>query len=283
MNLSQCGLADSSKHAVYHPYGEAAKGAPIPQGASREMYLVPLRPTDTLPDFAELTDGFDLPAERPCNIFLAAFVVLKDDDVRSQAPSVAPARAPSYALSPAASSTNTPPLQSAKLQELMKNLNPAAIASLVGPSPQHGGLSPLAPTAVPSHQTPPMPYPPPVAGQPYGYQPGYVPPPPAGGYRPEFQSQGYQPGPSTAWGQPPPGYGPPPSRDYYAPGPPQHGGWEDRGPSYPIGAGGPSGPGRGGAAGRGGARDGHVGRFEGAPRDNGWGARGGAGGRKGPY
>ena len=268
----------SSKHAVYHPYGETAKGAPIPQGAPREMYLVPLRPTDPLPDFAELTDGFDLPAERPCNMFLAAFVVLKDDDVRSSAPPAVPARAPSYALSPTTSNTGTPPLQSAKLQELMKNLNPAAIASLVGPSPPHGGLSPLAPVSGPSQQPLPVHLPPPGSQPPYGYQPGYAPPPPPGEYRPGYQPQGYQPGPPIGWGVAPPGYGPPPARDFFEPGPPHPAGWEARGP-YAV-AGGAAGPNRGGA---GVARGGRGGRFEGAPRDNGWGSRGGAGGGRGSY
>ncbi|ODN77740.1 hypothetical protein L202_04879 [Cryptococcus amylolentus CBS 6039] len=58
------------RHAIYLPYGQH----PLP-GAIKEIYMIPLRPTDALPDFTDLIDGLDVPKEgRTGNVFLGVLV-----------------------------------------------------------------------------------------------------------------------------------------------------------------------------------------------------------------
>ncbi|WVQ72688.1 hypothetical protein IAR50_002248 [Cryptococcus sp. DSM 104548] len=58
------------RHAIYLPYGQHP-----PPGAIKEIYMIPLRPADSLPDFIDLIEGLDMPREgRTGSLFLAVLV-----------------------------------------------------------------------------------------------------------------------------------------------------------------------------------------------------------------
>jgi hypothetical protein len=114
-------LSLRSRHAIYHPYG----GGKPPPGAAKELYLVPLRVTDELPDFTSLFDGFRL--HRTRSIFIGVFIANKE----------------------------APPVHN-DLQALMSSLNPSAIQGLLARAP-----APAAPTSYGQYQYPQYPaYPP---------------------------------------------------------------------------------------------------------------------------
>lgn len=60
-----------SRHGVATPY---AKGTPLPEGSVKDMYLVPLRPDDSL-DFLDLMPNSVLPRARTQNILLGVYVI----------------------------------------------------------------------------------------------------------------------------------------------------------------------------------------------------------------
>lgn len=60
-----------SRHGVSSPY---PKGTPLPEGAIKDMYLVPLRPDESL-DFLDLMPNNVLPRVRTQNILLGAYVI----------------------------------------------------------------------------------------------------------------------------------------------------------------------------------------------------------------
>lgn len=191
------------RHGIYHPFGDRP-----PPGTAREVYLVPLRPSDPVPPvLSEL--GASLPAERRDPVIVAVFLAPVPP---GRSPMDRPAPAPAaYAPPPAPAKRGPPPnaptgprgppssaplgpkstvaaaaaagpvLPNAQLQALMASLDANAIAS-VAKSPATGGASPIPPPAPPAPPAgmPPFagslatPYPP---QQGYGYSPY---PPPAG-------------------------------------------------------------------------------------------------------
>jgi hypothetical protein len=143
---------------------------PVPKYAARELYLVPLRPTDKLPEFTDLLDDFSVPPTRTTSIFLGVFI---GDKKQLQLPP--PTSIPTHAPTPPAPVVALP---NAKLQELMKSLNPAALAGVLG-----GSKSPIPPP--PQQQQVYQPY------QPAGYGQQQYPP----------QAQGYYPPPNNGYNQ----------------------------------------------------------------------------------
>jgi len=137
---------------------------PVPNYAARELYLVPLRPTDKLPEFTDLLDDFSVPSTRTTSIFLGVFI---GDKKQLQLPP--PSSAPVHTPTPPAPVVALP---NAKLQELMKSLNPAALAGVLG-----GSKSPIPPPPQQPQQTY-QPY------QPAGYGQQQYPPQPQGYYPP---------------------------------------------------------------------------------------------------
>lgn len=172
----------NSRHAIYHPHGMRSD-RPVPNYSARELYLVPLRPTDKLPEFTELLDGFNVPSTRTTSILLGIFI---GDKKQLQLPPPTSIQAP----------TPTPPapvvsLPNAKLQELMKSLNPAALAGVLG-----GSKSPIPPPPSQQQQQTYQPYQPAGYGQQQHYPPqgqGYYPPPQNGYSQYPNQYDGHSP------------------------------------------------------------------------------------------
>ncbi|WWD19324.1 hypothetical protein CI109_103782 [Kwoniella shandongensis] len=193
-------LISRDRHAIYLPYGERP-----PQGAAKELYMIPLRPNDPAPDFTDLIDGFSLPAKgRPASLFLGVFIANRQStSVSLPAPAQAPApRAPLPAAAAA------PTIESEKLKALMASLNPTMLQGLVGGStPPQGSFTPIAgsSTPMPPPNFPPFP-PPQLPHSSQGYSP-YPPPPPADPY--VSMSGSYSPHMGGPY-QPPRQNGPPP-------------------------------------------------------------------------
>ena len=167
----------------------------MPNHGTRELYLIPLRPSDPLPEFTDLLDELSVPSNRPTSILLGVFI---GDKKQLHAP------LQNHPI-PSIPSVPTPPpsapaLPNAKLQELMASLNPTALQSVLSRS-----KSPNPPPPPQQHQQQYPPYPP--SGQTHSqagqYPPqGYYPPPTNDyGYN-QYQNQGY-PGhsPHTQYGQ----------------------------------------------------------------------------------
>ncbi|KAK6910949.1 hypothetical protein I203_104984 [Kwoniella mangroviensis CBS 8507] len=185
------------RHAIYLPYGSHP-----PQGAAKELYLIPLRPQDDSPEFTELIDGYSLPKKgRSTSVFLGIFIFNK-----SSTPTPAPAARPPQpqpqpqSTPSSASGLGVPVIQNDQLQALMASLNPTALQSLVGgitptPIPTGGSTPPIV-----AGGTMPTQYP--VSQYPYQnqypqqqQQQGYLPyPPSSGGYTPQPPS-----GPTRDW------------------------------------------------------------------------------------
>ncbi|WWC63600.1 uncharacterized protein I303_106205 [Kwoniella dejecticola CBS 10117] len=178
------------RHALYLPY---EKHPHPPPGSAKELYMIPLRPSDPAPEFTELIDGFALPIKgRSTSVFLGVFVFNK-----SSTPIPAPAPRPSTsepphppqpaAIPPLAQipAISQPVIQNDQLQALMASLNPTAIQGLVGgitpvplggSTPPIGGITPTPQPTYPSYTPAQQVY------TPYDNSGGYTPQPqPYGG------------------------------------------------------------------------------------------------------
>ncbi|ORY29695.1 hypothetical protein BCR39DRAFT_588270 [Naematelia encephala] len=178
------------RHALYLPYGQ--NSASVPPGAAKELYLVPMRPSDPSPEFTDLIDGYSLPAERTESILLGVFIANREiapiPTVQSPVANVPPPPPPP--LQQQQQPQPQPMLPNEKLQALMASLNPAALQSALAGSASpvtQGGTTPLAQPPIvypaqaypPSGYTPQPPYPPypPSVSHPYADAPaGYAPP-----------------------------------------------------------------------------------------------------------
>ncbi|RXK42269.1 hypothetical protein M231_00259 [Tremella mesenterica] len=159
------------RHAIYLPYGNHP-----PPKAAKELYLIPLRPSDPSPEVTDLIEGYNLPRERRESMFLGVFVANKEIPTHlspsqtnfTPVPSIPSLNNPSsnspYGITPNPPSIqpghptyisqpfggidvgNVPqnqlappmgPLQNAQLQALMASLNPGILAGV----PNTGGLS----------------------------------------------------------------------------------------------------------------------------------------------
>jgi hypothetical protein len=168
-----------SRHAIYHPYGGGSR--PVPNHGARELYLVPLRPTDALPDFTDLLDGFSVPTTRATSVLLGVFI---GDKKQLHAPLQHHPVPPLPSL-PTPPPPSAPALPNAKLQELMASLNADALQGVIS-----GSRSPNPPPPQPQQYPP---YPAYDQSQAQQYTPqGYYPPPTNdyGGYN-QYPNQGY--------------------------------------------------------------------------------------------
>ncbi|WVQ68540.1 uncharacterized protein L199_006749 [Kwoniella botswanensis] len=195
------------RHAIYLPYGSHP-----PQGAAKELYLIPLRPQDDSPEFTELIDGYSLPKKgRSTSVFLGIFICNKSSTPTpspipqttarpSQPQPQLPPQPQPQSTPGLASGSGVPVIQNDQLQALMASLNPTALQSLVGgitptPIPTGGSTPPII-----AGGTTPTQYP--VSQYPYQnlypqqqQQQGYSPyPPSSGGYTPQPPS-----GPPRDW------------------------------------------------------------------------------------
>ena len=138
--IRQSDDTDDSRHGLYHPYGDFKRN-PIPAGAARELYLIPLRTTDPAPEFTELIDGFDLPPKRAELIYLGVFVIHRDDSPQSRPP--APV-APSIPSASAIPHIPFAPVGNPDIQALLAKLDTKALGSLASLTPPQPSQSPLA-------------------------------------------------------------------------------------------------------------------------------------------
>ncbi|WVQ80009.1 hypothetical protein IAT38_002110 [Cryptococcus sp. DSM 104549] len=156
------------RHAIYLPYGNKP-----PQGAVKELYMIPLRPSDHAPEFTDSIDGFALPVRgRKEPVFLGFFVASKKSrgdgahgrrsghgqtppQPKQKQPQQQPQThgipgfAPSPLTQPPASTLspgNAPPpvLQADRLQALMASLNPTVLAGVSGLTPPGAGAGTVA-------------------------------------------------------------------------------------------------------------------------------------------
>ena len=166
-----------SRHALVHPYGMGKDTKPLQPGGAKELYLIPLRPSDTSPSFTDLIDGYSLPKERTESMFVGVFIANRPTlPPPSIVPHVVapPQTMPSMSTPPVGGTTPqaTSAIETQRLQALMASLNPQALQGLLG------GITPPGPVAQPGPTTPqpPAPYPPTTYGAPpagYGHQPPY--------------------------------------------------------------------------------------------------------------
>ena len=159
----------SSRHGIYLPFGNTR----VPPNAAKELYLVPLRPSDPSPDFTDLIDGYSLPSTRTSHIFLGVFIVSKElpgmSPTRSQTSSIAP-----LPVVPPPTAPTPTAIQNDKLKALMASLNPATLQGVFAPNvPPPQALTTTALSTAPFPQTGFQSFPPP----PQAYNPPYRPPP----------------------------------------------------------------------------------------------------------
>ncbi|ORX38275.1 hypothetical protein BD324DRAFT_346512 [Kockovaella imperatae] len=164
------------RHALIHPYGTGRDAKAVPPGGARELYLIPLRPSDPSPSFTDLIDGYALPKEgRTESLFVGVFIT-------NRTPTPMPAPPPKNSA-PIQVQRPTPPvnvpapplpsIETQKLQALMASLNPQALQGVLGGITPPGSQGSSTPQ--PSYSGPHPSY----YGQPdeprYG-QPGQYPP-----------------------------------------------------------------------------------------------------------
>jgi len=160
-----------SRHGIYLPFGNGR----VPPGAAKEVYLVPLRPSDPSPDFTDLIDGYNLPSTRPFHMFLGVFIITKETTTMS------PSVSQNSSIMPAPVRFNPPPMPTAamiendKLKALMASLNPSALqsiltpvgASIPAPTPPIMTSAQYQPTIYPSYTPPILPQPSQAYNTPY--------------------------------------------------------------------------------------------------------------------
>ncbi|KAK4689624.1 hypothetical protein P7C73_g487, partial [Tremellales sp. Uapishka_1] len=113
------------RHAIYLPFNNTP-----PPNTAKELYLIPLRPSDPSPEFTDLIDGYSLPVERKDPMFIGVFIF------QPQKPRLSPPVPAPVIPAPAAPAAVPPNDQ---LQALMASLNPATLQSILAKT---GGASP---------------------------------------------------------------------------------------------------------------------------------------------
>nr|GAT43603.1 transcription elongation regulator [Mycena chlorophos] len=281
-------LIAKGRHGLVFPWGSRPKE----HHPGKELYIIPLLSSDSLPDYMELLDNFHLPKLRSANLLVGIWVLNKGKLVAPPAP---PPPVPVPAAIPAAfpPSTGTVAIPPAPI-----SFEPSVLAAEVAQlTPEQvrmmlqtllpGGVASAAAPAVPVPQQPPSVVPPQQAPQAWG------PPPPGYPYQqaPPYPQMG--PPPPHQMGPPPhqmPPYGGPPPQHYdhrdYNNNRDQGPGGYDRGRDntyYGNGHNGHNGHnnnGRNRGRGRGGnGGNGNNGHSPPPPVDSGWPRRQGQGGR----
>ncbi|WVF67639.1 hypothetical protein IAT40_002397 [Kwoniella sp. CBS 6097] len=185
------------RHAIYLPYGNKGR---VPPGGAKELYMIPLRPSDPSPDITDLIDGYSLPATgRTSSVFLGVFVSNKASPQpapvpapsnRSAIPVAAPG--PTPPIPPTTAPAASPVIQNEQLAALMASLNPTTLQGVLGgvspaPAPGFGAMPTPPPLQGGTTPMPPPPsYPPylPQEYSPYQTEGGYTPSAP---YQPPSQ------------------------------------------------------------------------------------------------
>ncbi|ORY89420.1 hypothetical protein BCR35DRAFT_350411 [Leucosporidium creatinivorum] len=201
---------------VIAPTGELKK-------VVKDIYFLPLRKWDPLPEWAELMDDHKIPepSGRDGDVLLCVLVTQK-----GVIPSVKP---PSPLPAPTSAPTSTPSTSTPAVQD------PAPVSSALPtskPQPQAQAQAPLPlpPSAPPHHGASPYPQP----NSNYGAPPLSASPYPAGGQSPydRLPSNYYQP-PHYPRGPPPASYGQPSPYPQHSPHYPQHSPpYNQRSPTY---------------------------------------------------
>ncbi|KAL7422433.1 hypothetical protein Q5752_003081 [Cryptotrichosporon argae] len=189
------------RHGLCWPHGKRA----VP-GTAKELYLIPLRPGDALPEIVGLVEHCAVPAARADTLFLGVFLVSKD--VAPAQPAATPIPPVGYTPLGGGGGGHTPqsaggytpgaaaytggatppavpvpaPAPAPGLQALLANLDiPTILAKSAAAPPQPHGMPPppAVPPGVPSPHGhgPSGPHPPMPMGEPYGWQAGPRPPP----------------------------------------------------------------------------------------------------------
>ncbi|THH32466.1 hypothetical protein EUX98_g1724 [Antrodiella citrinella] len=292
-------LLGKGRHGLIFPWGNRPKE----HHPGRELYIVPLRASDPLPDYMELIDDLQLPKSRTVDYLIGIWVLNKGKLVPPPNPPSAPITSsipPTLSQtgvpppSPAAPSYMPPPMPptqppqqegaAANLANQVAALTPEQIQMMLrqlGTAPT--GIPVLPPLIPPQMPPGPPPMPPHQSSWNNAHHPPYPgPPPPNAGYPPHIPPP--QPHPPMSPPQPYPSgsaydydYDRSYDRNRAPPYPPRGGNGRGGGPDFGDrgdrgdrggfrgGRGGPGGGGRGGRA-----RGGDFNR----PRDSGWKGRG---------
>ncbi|KAJ8521236.1 hypothetical protein ONZ45_g2046 [Pleurotus djamor] len=243
-------LVGKARHGLIFPWGHRPKD----YHPGRELYMIPLRASEPLPDYIDMLDSLCLPKERSAN-YLIGIWILQKGKLAAPPPSHLPhistgnldGHSPTLPTPPfpTASPVTAPRIEPSVLAAEVASLTPEQIqmmlrsltSSSVDPLPIPGVSAPLSQPSVPP--TPPL-MPPPPGHHDQWSNLGY------GSYRPEGPPTNYPPYP-----------------------PDNRGGYEKRYDDYPPSDRGERGRGRGrGRGGRGrGRRDDDFNR---RPSDSGW-------------
>lgn len=148
------------RHGVITPHGSA----PVPPGAAKELYLVPLERGESF-EFLEIMDQLSLPVGLEKTVLLGVFIVNKPKDeppaMRPPPPSTAQNGGAPYVTALPGMSLRPPP--TADLSSLLASLNPEALKAATA-----GGMPPPPPSMPPYA---PFSHPMPSNGAPYPYRP----------------------------------------------------------------------------------------------------------------
>ncbi|KAF7308779.1 Transcription elongation regulator [Mycena kentingensis (nom. inval.)] len=223
------------RHGLVFPWGSRPKE----HHPGKELYIIPLLATESLPDYMELFDNLHLPKIRSENLLVGVWVLNKGKLAPPPTPIVAPSP-PTTSLSPPTMTTTVPPppaapttFEPSALAAEVAQLTPEQVRlmlqSLTGAIPGVGvglpGQPPPVQRAMLPPQMPPQAMPPPS-------WPPYAPPPPQYGHphyqQPPLPQPQHGPGHMSPYGAPPP---PQPEPQY------QRASY-DREPGYDRGSGG---------------------------------------------
>ncbi|KLO12715.1 hypothetical protein SCHPADRAFT_904862 [Schizopora paradoxa] len=186
-------LVKKSRHGLIFPWGMHPK----PTDPGRELYIIPMKKDEPVPEYIELLDNLQLPMERPDNVIIGVFVLSKGklkDEPEPTVASVAPVQ-PSASV-PIPSNITPPPVvsqppissilanlprvpgvdQSALAAEvasltpeqisiMLRTLSQSVPAPAIPPVPVHLPAPPPMPMS--SAPLPPHGYPPPLAMPPF--------------------------------------------------------------------------------------------------------------------
>lgn len=158
-----------SRHGLIFPWGQH----PPSSAPGKDLYLIPLRPSQPLPEFIELLDHVQIPKRRDKDMLIGVFVLIKGKIVVPPTPVV---EKPALAAPP----MQQPPLQSDAISSFLSSMGgigslppnlPAGVPVGVNAAPGPGVPGIFPPTQAP---TPRMPY---AYSQPPSASPLGVPPP----------------------------------------------------------------------------------------------------------
>ncbi|KAI0343074.1 hypothetical protein BDW22DRAFT_1229084 [Trametopsis cervina] len=206
-------LLDKNRHGLIFPWGNRPKE----HHPGRELYVVPLRASEPLPEFLELLDEMKLPRNRHTDLMIGIWVLNKGKLAPPPMPIVPSAPPPSAIAAPIPPpSTSTPPTLPPSILPPALAALPASLIPPMGQLPPNVSAEALAAevasltpeqiqlmlhtlAANSGQPVPPMGLPPPAAplpvGQPQPWMPVAPPPYPAYGPPPVPSASPYRPPP----------------------------------------------------------------------------------------